>query len=229
MRSFLPQLAATSLCLGAYGMAAETPAPEAPYTGRLSLVRYDTPIAFSDGYAPTRQAAKHREGEEEIAWPDLTFNGKPIFRGKSEEQVTLTLHRGAEAKSPFEAAGDDVLQPGNHWLRAIEWRRDLRHIYTADATARTANAGTTTTGRYELWLFPIFIQGEGGPVIKNVELKVGSAVIYKKAGPWRTLTLLLPQSEPDKPYILTVDGRPPVTFQAGLPLTSSDPAVTADL
>jgi hypothetical protein len=193
--------------------------------GKISLVRYDMPMAFSDGYAPTRQAAKRKDGEQEIAWPDLTFDGRPIFRGgKSEEQVPLTLHRSPEAKSPFESAGDDVIQPGNHWLRAIEWRKDLRHIYTADATARTANTGATMTGRYELWLFPIFIEGEGGPVIKNVELKVGATVIYKQAGPWRSLTLLVPQNEPGKPYTLTIDGRPAVSFQAGLqPAKSGNP------
>src|SRR5262249_32250459 len=84
------------------------------------------------------------------------------------------------------------------------------------------------TGRYELWLFPIFIQGEGGPVVKNVELKVGNVVIYKQAGPWRSLTLLLPQNEPGKPYTLTVDDRPPVTFQTGLqPAKAGNPRDTS--
>ena len=100
--------------------------------------------------------------------------------------------------------------------KASEWRKGLRHIYTADGTARTANAAGTMTGRYELWLFPIFIQGQGGPVVKNVELKVGNLTIYQQAGPWRSLTLLLPQSEAGKPYTLIVDGRPPVSFLAGL-------------
>ena len=184
--------------------------------GRLTLVRYDMPLAFSDGFAPTHQPAKRKDGEEEVAWPDLTFNGRPVFRGRSEEQIPLKLRVGAEAKSPFQLPSDDVVQPGNHWLRALEWRKGLRHIYTADGTARTANAGGTMTGRYELWLFPVFVQGEGGPVVKNVELKVGNLTIYKQAGPWRSLTLLLPQNEPGKPYTIIVDGRPPVNFQAGL-------------
>ena len=195
-----------------------TPAPTpAAYIGKLSLVRYDMPVAFSDGYAPTHQPARRREGEEEVAWPDFTLNGQPIFRrGKNEEQLPLKLRQDAEAKSPFQLPTDDVLQPGNHWLRAVDWRRGLRYIYTADGTARTANAAGTMTGRYELWLFPIFIEGEGGPFIKNVELKSGTVTVYKQAGPWRSLTLLLPQNEADKPYTLTIDGRPPVTFQAGL-------------
>jgi hypothetical protein len=244
MRSLLPQLAASGIWLAALGSlnaagtptptpatpapasvrpATPTPAPQ-QFIGKLALVRYDMPIAFSDGFAPTHQTARHKDGEEEIAWPDLTLNGRPIFRGKAEEQVPLKMHQGAEANSPFQLPTDEVVQPGNHWLRALEWRRGLRHIYTADGTARTANAGATMTGRYELWLFPIFIQGEGGPVVKNVELKVGNVSIYKQAGPWRSLTLLLPQNEPGKPYTLTVDSRGPVTFQAGLqPVKAGNP------
>ena len=52
--------------------------------------------------------------------------------------------------------------------------------------------------------------------MKNVDLKAAGDVFYHKAGPWRGLTLLLPQNEPGKPYELSVDGRPPVKFQAGL-------------
>ncbi|MEI9895620.1 MAG: hypothetical protein WDN28_17460 [Chthoniobacter sp.] len=217
MRLFFPQLAASGLWLTALGLlsAAETP-PPAQFIGQLTLVRYDMPLAFSDGFAPTHQAARRKDGEEEVAWPDMTLNGRPIFRGKNEEQIPLKLRAGSEAKSPFQLPSDDLLQPGNHWLRAFEWRKGLRHIYTADGTARTSNAAAAMTGRYELWLFPIFIQGEGGPVVKNVEVKVGNLVVYKQAGPWRSLTLLLPQNEPGKPYTLTVDGRAPVNFQAGL-------------
>ncbi|HEY3898447.1 MAG TPA: hypothetical protein VGM54_07530 [Chthoniobacter sp.] len=231
MRLFLPQPAMVAIWLAMLATAgaaatptpspipakpSPTPAAEPHFIGKLSLVRYDMPLAFSDGYAPTHQVAKKKDGEVTVAWPDFTFDGHPIFRGKSEEQIPLKLRRDDDARSPFEMAGDDVVQPGNHWLRAIEWRHGIQHIYTADGTARTANAGATMTGRYELWLFPVIIEGEGGPVVKNVELKTGQTVIFKHAGPWRSLTLLLPQNEPDKPYVLTIDGRPPITFQAGL-------------
>jgi len=53
------------------------------------------------------------------------------------------------------------LQPAT-LARAMEWRRGLQHIYTADATARTSNSAGIMSGSYELWLFPIVIQGEGG-------------------------------------------------------------------
>ena len=84
--------------------------------GRFTLVRYDMPLPFSDGFAPTHQTAKHKDGEEEVAWPNLTLNGRPIFRGKAEEQIPLKLHQGAEARSPFQLPSDEVVQPGNHWL-----------------------------------------------------------------------------------------------------------------
>ena len=65
----------------------------------------------------------------------------PIFRDRPDEKLPLKLHQGAEANSPFQLPTDDVLEPGGHWLRAMEWIRGLRHIYTADRTARCANAG----------------------------------------------------------------------------------------
>jgi hypothetical protein len=196
-------------------LAQERPDPE-PFVGHLSLVRYDMPRGLSNGYAPTRQLAQRKDGSDAVDWPDLTLNGQPVFRGGAEESRPLTLRKGADAKPLFQARTDDVIQPGNHWLRATEWRLGRRHIYTADSTARTANAGEAMSGRYELWTFPVQIKGEGGPVVRNVALKVGGATIYRKPGPWRSLTLLLPASEAGKPYELTVDGRPPVRFNVGL-------------
>ena len=216
MRSLPPRLAAFGVLLTTILGIHAADAPPVPFVGKLCIVRYDMPLGFSDGLAPTRQPAKRKETEDGVEWPDFTLNGQPVFRGKSEEQLPLKFHQGGEALSPFQLPTDDVLQPGNHWFRAMEWRRGLRHIYTADWTARCSNTAGVMSGRYELWLFPIRIQGDGGPFIKNVEVKVGGAVIYHQAGPWRSLTLLLPQNQPDKPYVLTVDGRPPITFHAGL-------------
>jgi len=214
--------AVSALLLAGYSLQAQQPATPQPATpapvvfpGQLSIVRYDLPIGFSNGLAPTRQQPKRKDAPDGVDWPDFTLNGQPIFRGKSEERIALKYHKGAEAASYFQLPGDDVIQPGGHWLRAMEWRGNRRHIYTADSTARSSNAGEAMTGRYELWLFPISIEGEGGPVVKNVDLKAAGTVIYHKAGPWRALTLLLPQNEPGKPYELSVDGRPPVKFQAG--------------
>ncbi len=227
MRTFLPRFAACGIFLTS-SLAAQVavappatpvlpPNPAPAFIGKLTLVRYDTPVPFSSGYAPTRQAAKIKDGPDAVVWPEFTLNGKPVFRGgKSEEDLPLKLRTGAEAASPFQLPTDEVLQPGNHWLRAMDWRIGLRHLYTADRTARTANAAGAMFGHYELWLFPVILQGDGGPVVKNVELKVGGVSILKHASACRSLTLLLPQNEPARPYVLTVDGRPPVTFSAGL-------------
>ena len=214
MRAFqlLRQSGALLILIGFPGRAEEP----APFIGRLSLVRYDMPIGRSDGYAPTRQVARRKDEQDGVDWPNLTLNGRPLFRQSAEEDVELLLRQGADASSPFQMVGDDVIQPGNHWFRAMQWRRSRRHIYTADKTARAANSSAATNARYELWVFPILLKGEGGPVIKNVELKAGGEVVFKRGGPWRSLTLLLPASEPGLPYELSVDRRPAVKFEAGL-------------
>jgi len=209
-------LASAALVLVALRVAAQSPSSstaKAGFIGVLDLVRYDMPIGESDGYAPTRQLAVRKlDGPDPVDWPDLTLRGRPIFRDRAEEMVTLELHKGAEAASPFQARADDVIQPGNHWFRAMDWRLGRRHIYTADKTARTANSGESQSGRYELWTFPVRISGEGAPVVKNVVLESDGAIIYKKDGPWRSLTLLLPAGT----YQLSVAGRPSISLTTGL-------------
>ena len=223
MRSFVFRLVALVCFLAALSgtRAADAPA----FTGQLSLVRYDMPLGLSSGLAPTRQLARRdADAPEGVDWPNFTLNGQPIFRDRAEASVPLPLRRGAEAASPFQMPGDDVLQPGNHWLRAMSWDAGRQHLYTADATARCATAGTAMSGRYELWLFPVLIQGEGGPVVKNVVVKAHGAIVYDKAGPWRSLTLLLPQNTPGHRYEVSVDGRAPVKIEVGLrPVTLGNP------
>lgn len=190
------------------------PAPE--FTGELMLVRYDMPRGLSDGYAPTRQLAARKEGPEGIDWPQLTLNGRPAFRLAPVERLPLRLRRGNEARSPFQQRGDEVIQPGNHWFRPVAAGANRKHLYTADTAARCSATGIDPSGRYELWLFPLRIQSEGGPQVKNVVVKAGGAVVYQKPGPWRSLTLLLPASEAGKPYEVTVDGLGPVKCVVGL-------------
>jgi hypothetical protein len=206
--------------LAVFAAARHAPAAET-FTGVLSLVRYDLPIGNSDGYAPTRQlAARKTKGADAVDWPDFTLDGRPLFRERAEETVQLTLHSRGEAASSFQSRADDVIQPGNHWLRAMDWRQGRRHIYTADNTARTAESAESMTGRYELWTFPVRIHGEGAPVVKNVVLQSGGSVIYQKDGPWRSLTLLLPAGA----YELILDGRPPLAFSTGfLPVKLGSP------
>ena len=175
------------------------------FTAQLLLVRYDLPRGDSDGTAPTRQLARRIDGDNEVDWPTITLDGKPVFRERAEETITLPLP-AAGAQSWFQVDADNVIQPGNHWFRAAQTQPGRRHIYTADKTARGAAADGDVSGRYELWTFPIRIAGEGSPIVKNIVLKCGGAVVFKKPGPWRSLTLLLPANEAGTPYELTIDG-----------------------
>ena len=221
-----PQIFAVVFCAAILaGRAEDKPAaPVAPPAAQLTLVRYDLPRGLSDGFAPTRQPARRKEGPDAVDWPSMTLNGQPIWTAQSEASVPLKLRKGAEAASLFRLPGDEVIEPGGHWLRFMEWPRGRSHIYTADRTARTANTTALAGGRYELWVFPIVVKGEGGPVVKNVELKLDGKVIFHKPGPLRSLTVLLPANEPGHQYEMTVDGRGPVKFDAGLlPVKLGDP------
>ena len=222
-RSLLPAVALFAACCAA-GVE-EKPAPSPPpLNAQLTLVRYDLPRGLSDGFAPTRQAARRKEGPDAVDWPAFTLNGQPLWTAQSEAAVPLKLRKGAEASSLFRMPGDEVIEPGGHWLRFMEWPRGRSHIYTADRTARTANTTALAGGRYELWAFPIVVKGEGGPVVKNVDLKLDGKVILHKAGPLRSLTVLLPANERGHPYEITVDGRGAVKFDAGLmPVKLGDP------
>lgn len=202
------------------------PAPD--FTGELLLVRYDLPRGFSDGYAPTRQLAKRKDGQDAVDWPAITLNGKPVFSQAATEKVPLRLRRDGEGKSPFYRQTDEMLQPGGHWFRPIAWPANRKHLYTADPTARCSSTGVDEVGTYELWLFPLRIEGEGAPQVKNVVVKSGGAVIYQKEGPWRSLTLLLPANAENSPYELTVDGRGPVKCSVGLtPVKAGNPVERA--
>lgn len=203
-----------SLLFLALGRVAAAQEPAA-YTGVLELVRYDMPIGLSTGYAPTRQLAQKREGDDAVDWPDLTLNGQPAFTDGPRWRIPLRLRQGAEAKNPLQTPSDDVIRPGNHWFRPMEARANRRHIYTADKTARTANSSDNAEGRYELWLFPLVLKGEGPPAIKNVRVRYRGRQIYRKDGPWRKLTLLLPASEPGQPYEIGIDERPPFPVEVG--------------
>ncbi len=216
-----PILAVALFAVLSAANAQDKPAPPAV---PLTLVRYDLPRGLSDGFAPTRQAARRKEGTDAVDWPSFTLNGQPLWAAQSEANEALKLRKSAEVKSFFRLPGDDVIEPGGHWLRYMESPPGRSHIYTADRTARTGNSGPRPAGRYELWAFPIVVKGEGGPVVKNVEVKMNGKVIYHRGGPWRSLTLLLPANERGQQYEMSVDGRGPVKFDAGLlPVKLGDP------
>jgi hypothetical protein len=191
--------------------------PTDTYSAHLSLVRYDMPVGFSSGYAPTRQLAVRKlDGGDAVDWVDISLSGKRLFQKGPEETLPVTIRRGSAASSPFQVATDDVIEPGNHWFRPIEWRPGRRHLYTADFSARSANSSDAATGRYELWTFPLKLSSEGAPAVKNVVVKYRGKRVYHRDGPWRSLTLLLPGNQPGHQYELSVDGRTVLRFDIGL-------------
>lgn len=86
-----------------------------------TLVRYDLPRGLSDGFAPTRQPARRKDGADAVDWPAFTLNGQPLWAAQSEANVPLKLRKGNEVNSPFRLPGDDLIEPGGHWLRFMEW------------------------------------------------------------------------------------------------------------
>ena len=65
--------------------------------------------------------------------------------------VVFPLLSKGEARSLFRSAKDNVIEPINHWFRANEFLWGRTYVYTTDRTARTSS------GDYELWVFPIEI------------------------------------------------------------------------
>ena len=184
---------------------------------KFALVRFDEPIGFQEGYGRTRQTAHKVAAPNAVDWPQITLDGKPILADAGEQNIDLPLRENGKERPLFQQPYDQVVQPGNHWLRAVQWMWGQRYAYTTDRTARTWMTD------YELWTFPILIQSEGEDV-RDVLLKYDGKTIYQNAAALHSLTLLLPQSEAGKKYQLSVAGRAPIAFEAGLlPIQIGDP------
>lgn len=198
-------------------------APSTQYAS-LRLARWDMPRGFSEHYAPTRQTAQRKDGPDAVDWPTLTLRvsdteSRPLWTKDGDDGQFFPLRDEPQRTPIFQQPYDHVIQPGNHWLRALKWTMwGQRYVYTTDNTARSWGS------EYELWTFPVKITGAGPGDVKNVALSVDGKTIYTNAGPLHSLTLLLPQNEAGHPYQLSVAGRPAVTFNAGLePMVSGDP------
>ena len=186
--------------------------PAVLYRVDLSLGRYDMPEANTDGYGRIHQIAQRRGGPDAIDWPQMTLEGTPLFQAGDSAKETRFIRKrvGAEAMSKFEQAGDCIIEPGHHWLRPLAWRWGRNYVYTDDRYARSFS------GVYELWAFPIKIEGAGQQDVHDVELKYQGQTIYQQPGPFHSLTLLLPASAPGQPYSLSVAGRESAPFEVGL-------------
>jgi hypothetical protein len=186
--------------------------PAVLYRVDMSLGRYDMPGANTDGYGRIHQVAQRRGGPDAIDWPAITLDGTPLFAAGDSAKETRFIRKrtGAEASSKFEEAGDCIIEPGHHWLRPLAWRWGRNYVYSDDRYARYFS------GVYELWVFPVQIEGAGQQDVHDIELKYQGQTIYQQPGPFHSLTLLLPASAPGQPYSLTVAGRDPVSFEVGL-------------
>ncbi len=196
----------------------------------LRLVRFDMPTGlFTKGSARIHQNAVRVTGENAVDWPKITLDipypeinwtrtVEPFTAG-AEFKTELMLKQMPDNMSLIQQPYDNVLEPGNHWLRGVAWRWGQTNLYTSDRTARS------WSWDYELWTFPVKISSDTSGAVKNVVLTYDGEEIYNSGtNVHDSLTLLLPQNEVGKPYVLTVDGRDPVSFDAGLiPIVAGDP------
>ncbi len=186
--------------------------PDVLYRLNASLGRFDMPEANTNGYGRIHQIAQRQGGPDAVDWPQMTLDGTAVFQTGDSAKETLFIRKriGAEAMSKFEQEGDPVIEPGHHWLRPLAWRWGRNYVYTDDRYARSFS------GVYELWVFPVRIEGTGAQDVHDIDLKYQGQSIYHQPGPFHSLTLLLPANAPGQPYSLTVAGHDAVTFDIGL-------------
>ena len=193
------------------------------YLAKMHLVRWDMPLGQRDYRGATRQDAQRKPGPDAVDWPALTITSplgtKTLFAQGASEGVVLPEKHLPQSMDIAREPDDPVISPGGHWLRPSRltlWGR--RDVYSTDPTARGGS-------QYELWAFPVKIGGTGAGDVQSVSLAVDGKTIYTHTEALRSLTLLLPQNETGHPYQLTVNGRGPVSFNAGLePIHPGDPA-----
>ena len=199
----------------------------------MYLVRYDMPIGFQEranDNGRTRQAAERLTGEgveDAVDWPEITLyqywdeertDVIYPFNDSSSKSLDIVQADAGVIRQHFQQSSDHVIFPGNHWFRGILGRYSRLEIQTSDRTARTGNSG------YELWTFPVIIEGQSAGDVKNVVLRYKGEEIYNTGDfEYNTLTLLLPQNEAGIQYELSVNGST-FSFDVGLePVTPGNP------
>lgn len=195
--------------------------PEKYATFRLE--RFDMPLGLITGSSTnskTRQLAARVDGPDAVDWPAISLTipqpegpAKTVqpFANGAEYKSEIWLQRSPNSMPTLQQPYDNVLNPGNHWVRGLYWRWGQTFMYTTDPSARTWGWD------HSLWVFPVKIASTTAGSVKQVVLKSEETEIYNSGSKtFNSLTLLLPQNEKGKPYELWVDGRGPVTFDAGL-------------
>jgi hypothetical protein len=172
----------------------------------VTLARYDLPRAGTEGLGHTRLRAERVAGPNAVDWPKILWRDQVLMEKASSQKIDARLREGEAARGFFQKADDEVLQPGNHWFRPLQWLWGRRYVYHADRTARS------DFDNFELWVFPVKISG----AITSVVLKNDNREIYNRTENLQSLTLLLPQNEGGKPYEISVNGKPFQQFDAGL-------------
>ncbi len=212
--------------------------PEKYATFRLE--RFDMPLGLVTGSSTnskTRQLAARVDGPDGVDWPAITLTipqpegpAKTVqpFTAGAEYKTEIWLQQSPNSMPNLRQPYDNVLNPGNHWVRGLYWRWGQTFMYTTDPTARTWGWD------HSLWVFPVKIASSTAGSVKNVILKSEGTEIYNSGNKtFNSLTLLLPQNEKGKPYELWVDGRGPVSFNAGLkdiePGNPKDEPIAIDL
>ena len=190
----------------------------------LSLVRADMPTGNMPRNGHTRQTAQRRSGPDAVDWPEMKLKiganqTQTLWKNGAEETAVLPCREGNEGRAMFQREDDAVIAPGNHWIRAFKWVMwGRRFVHTTDSAVRMD--GTN----YDLWTFPVKIAGPGQADIKSVILKCEGETIFTRNEALHSLTLLLPQNVPGKPYEIRVNGAAPFTFNVGLkPVTLGSP------
>jgi len=172
----------------------------------VSLGRYDLPIPFSDGLGQTRLKAERVAGPNAVDWPKIIWRNQELMKDGSSEKINPVLREGDAARGLFMRPDDEIIYPGKHSFRPLQWLWGRRYVYHADRTARSQH------DNFELWVFPVKISGK----LETVVLKNEGREIYKRQEKLDSLTLLLPQNEAGKPYEISVNGRAFQSFDAGL-------------
>ncbi len=176
------------------------------HTVEVTLGRYDLPIPDSEGLGQTRMKAERLAGPDAVDWPKIFWRDQILMKDGSSEKISPDLREGDTARGLFMRPDDEILYPGKHAFRPLQWLWGHRYVYHADRTARSKH------DNFELWVFPVKVIGN----IESVILKNEGREIYNRQEKLNSLTLLIPQNEPGKPYEISVNGKAFQSFDAGL-------------
>ncbi len=188
---------------------------EIMYPVSLSLGRFDMPLPYARIDGRMKMIAERKPGPDAVDWPDLSVKipGKgeiSIFKESGKKAIEVSLPVNGKEMPLMKQDYDNLIMPTGQWFRAITWRWGQFYIYSTDSTARTSS------GEFELWVFPVKISGEGEADISSIEIIMDGKSIYRRNEKLKSITMLLPANINKKKYELSVNGRESVKFDVGL-------------